>query len=1159
MAMTATFYYRNPDSTVDFNKHFAAMATRGILSQGTVSPTGGNLLVTVSAFTALSGDGMLVTSDAPQSIATPCTANATNYVCLYAQYNTGAAPTLQLMVMTEAAYNASPVKSKLVVFARVVVPAGAATIQSTYIKYDVRDTLTVAGRDTFFGAFTSLGALTTATGARATELRLGDVAFVSTGGPGNTPNFYVYSDVAGAYTWVAFGNYDALATSFATHASNTDFVSPNAMHLSVDQFHAASGSNGVPSSGNRYVTESDTRILTSAERLGLNAAEGGAITGSNPAISKGASALIERILPILVGADTNEVTIPGNTFTKSVFVGKQGLDTSVSPSVSSAVMYFRLEDANRSGLVLAQKPYYITDILDSGLASLNPSTAVGVTSLGWLDKATTIVLRLNAVLPAGQYYLRYNAMGSIADLGPQPAGTVDSATIASTGYRKTRESIVLGKTLDVEDAVAQRLTVTDWLSVPNGSTEVSSLVPTLGSANPGDADQTQGFIFESTLGLSNGYSTYNVTTVVSNGSRVVAFGEDAYHRENPMVINPLLVESGRDTVACVDVIRVGGVARGRGGASWLRLGQVEDTGWEDYLGLTFDGVSAYKRVVLSDGIRATSLVSGSRKATPEYGFVTAAGAETNTGMFYAQTTAFYAGGVGFSVGGIEAVRVVGDLDVNNLAKLAISKSSTGFSLFNSEATQNNRIRILVSTDTAPETGWSLEKSGTTVVCDVQGRTRTLSTTGVSTDAVNYPQFGFIPTDGNVKPNSSGLAWWRGGDNPRAMLADSVGLVNNGRHVLAAMNTETGAGWPGGRLNPLVIATGYDSGAKTYTCSLGIQDQSSEINRATTPFSHNLNLGYYTYSVVSGNTVATFVPVLNMRSVLDTTNTAVLTVANAPVVFDSGVTFNNSVTLGSLNMLECPAGLHVTGGSLICDYGATVTGTLAAGTLNVTGTATAGTLRTNTVTAVGTTTTFTTATNFDGTNTFDGAVILNNSVTAHAGLIVQTGTFNVTGTANVGALHTSSITSAVNNVTVTGKLTTTAGLVVNRTPGTATDLWYGFGSDLTSETGTGFCSIKPLEIQPANIVANVEGKAVASFSPLITQLWHDDGVGGVEPSFFADGTAIGFDGMVDTTSSITRMKPTFENFTLNDDLDLVIFKLKALVDKLSLDHHLLTVA
>jgi len=157
MTLSAVFRWKNADSTVDMNSRLQTLVPRGIFDGGAVSAAAG-LTVNVTAFKAVSYDGMLVRDDAVQTIGV--VANQTNYVVVRAKYVSGTTPTVAWEVLSQAAYNTDPEKNYLIVFAVITVPSGATSVASSYISTLERDTVDPMGRSYYRGntVFASLPA-----------------------------------------------------------------------------------------------------------------------------------------------------------------------------------------------------------------------------------------------------------------------------------------------------------------------------------------------------------------------------------------------------------------------------------------------------------------------------------------------------------------------------------------------------------------------------------------------------------------------------------------------------------------------------------------------------------------------------------------------------------------------------------------------------------------------------------------------------------------------------------------------------------------------------------------------------------------------------------------------------------------------------------------
>ncbi len=263
MAMQAIFKFRNADSTVDFNNRVKDLFSKGLFTACNIIP-GVGLTVDIPPFSAISYDGMVII----ETIVTNTlnvSAGHKNYLVLRAKYNTGSDPTLQFESLTSDAYLIDPDKNYLIVFATVTLSSGAISVNPTDISTGERDIIDPLGRNIIRG-------LRTIAPVVSGNDRIGDTYFVAPG-YGNTPSMYVFNGVA-------FEDISAttLSTVITKHRSNSYHAPRVEQHLTDNEKDAVIGATGIgiptPSINNRFVTDQDTRLPTLLEKAALAGSQG---------------------------------------------------------------------------------------------------------------------------------------------------------------------------------------------------------------------------------------------------------------------------------------------------------------------------------------------------------------------------------------------------------------------------------------------------------------------------------------------------------------------------------------------------------------------------------------------------------------------------------------------------------------------------------------------------------------------------------------------------------------------------------------------------------------------------------------------------------------------------------------------------------------------
>lgn len=309
MAITAVLKYRNADSTQDLNSRFQALHQRGVLSGGTISPVSGSLEVDVVPFTAMSDDGMLVTSDDSERVT--ITLDQTNIISLFAQYDSAGDPTLEVRVTEASAFNALIDRDFHVVFGAVTTASPATEVITTDISYALRERQDRRGDLIIRGVLESTASLP----ADPNFNFPGDSYVVAPGGA-VTPEIHSWDGVA----WINITATAAIASDLALHRAN---FFPNEIHLTNDQADAATGSFGTPAAGNRYVTETDPRLPTQDENDALVGSDTTAPSAANPYIVSSEPATEPSVIPFAAppGAFAQITVANGPTFVGNGAIG----------------------------------------------------------------------------------------------------------------------------------------------------------------------------------------------------------------------------------------------------------------------------------------------------------------------------------------------------------------------------------------------------------------------------------------------------------------------------------------------------------------------------------------------------------------------------------------------------------------------------------------------------------------------------------------------------------------------------------------------------------------------------------------------------------------------------------------------------------------------
>jgi len=259
MALSAIFSFRNLDSTEDLNTRYRDLFNRGIYNGGIVTPVAGQLKVDVTSFLAMSYDGMMVKGNTTERL--DVVAGQNNFVVCRAVYSSSAAPTLTMEVLEESVYNGDAQKDNLIVFATLDLSPTQTEVFATDVSTLLRDEVDPVGR------LHLRGNLASDTLLPGTDNRAGDF-YVVTDGTGDIPNIHVWNGVI----WVNVTTAGLISSELALHRQN---LFTDEIHLTDLQAAALIGTSGTPPSGtNPFIDNADPRIPTLNEKQALAGSDG---------------------------------------------------------------------------------------------------------------------------------------------------------------------------------------------------------------------------------------------------------------------------------------------------------------------------------------------------------------------------------------------------------------------------------------------------------------------------------------------------------------------------------------------------------------------------------------------------------------------------------------------------------------------------------------------------------------------------------------------------------------------------------------------------------------------------------------------------------------------------------------------------------------------
>lgn len=312
--ITTVFSWENADDTLSLNNRFKVFLGKGILAGGAINPVSGQLQITLSPYTAISFDGLMVTENVSPTLSIPL--DQTSVISVFAQYNLGAPPTTYYAVTEISAFLASPNVNYHIVFGTITVSTPATQITVANINLSRRNTTDTVGRSPFRGHIQNLGQLPQ---DNPVGTNFPGDFFVINQGNGDAPFIYGWDGAA----WQNITNSVQVAADLLTHRQN---LFPNEIHLTNNQADAALGSYGSPSAANPYITSTDPRVPTLGQAQALVGSDG------SPSSS---NLYVTQAYPVAEPTTISYPLPPGGSISISsgngpFYVGKNGVGTSNS-------------------------------------------------------------------------------------------------------------------------------------------------------------------------------------------------------------------------------------------------------------------------------------------------------------------------------------------------------------------------------------------------------------------------------------------------------------------------------------------------------------------------------------------------------------------------------------------------------------------------------------------------------------------------------------------------------------------------------------------------------------------------------------------------------------------------------------------------------------
>jgi len=229
------------------------------VSGGSIVVVPGQLAVDLTPWKVVAIDGMVV-EETSSSTRIACPAGETTVIAVYAKYIDNNAAEVSVLSFESSVFDAIIDKSYYIVMGKVEVPAAAASVLSSYINTTDRDSLDILGRSAFRGYLDSASILP------AANNRVGD--FYLTGGGLESQAIYAWN----GSVWVNLTNTLVLTADLANHRAN---LFTDEKHLSDSEKYAVEGTSGVPVSlSNKLIDNADPRIPTLSEKQALAGSDG---------------------------------------------------------------------------------------------------------------------------------------------------------------------------------------------------------------------------------------------------------------------------------------------------------------------------------------------------------------------------------------------------------------------------------------------------------------------------------------------------------------------------------------------------------------------------------------------------------------------------------------------------------------------------------------------------------------------------------------------------------------------------------------------------------------------------------------------------------------------------------------------------------------------
>jgi len=397
MPRRALLKFRNPDSTQDINDRFQGLFSKGFFSGGQITAVPGVLKIDLAPFATAGSDGMFVREDS-ETTRLDVTAGFKNYIVVRQEYVSNSDPILSIESLTEPEFlldgpagQQGADNPNLIVFGVVNVPGGSTATTAQMIEIFESDIVDPLGYLEFRGL---LSAEIDLPSTGANQNRAGDF-YIVTDGSGDQPKIFAWNGVA----WIDITNAADVLELLNQHRQN---ILSDEIHLTDLQAEAVAGSAGTPNNSNRFVTESDDKILTEDE---ANANAGNYVpspatsledsppSDSNRWVSSSKVFAAPTELAVTISSSTQEIELPAQD--GPYYVGTPADSEALLGTVQQWFNLYSAESEEDVEFVNGDfQAVRITAVEtgDPGLGSsgneLNPQTSGAVDDLGFFTDPT---------------------------------------------------------------------------------------------------------------------------------------------------------------------------------------------------------------------------------------------------------------------------------------------------------------------------------------------------------------------------------------------------------------------------------------------------------------------------------------------------------------------------------------------------------------------------------------------------------------------------------------------------------------------------------------------------------------------------------------------------------------------------------------------------